>query len=262
MALNTFHSVSQFLPIGQNHRKTSGLPTMVGWSSGGMVPQWLLTLLGEKFFKPCSVHEFARKNERNIFCLDCSCSFCPQCISPHRPHRLLQIRRYVYQDVIRLNDLEKLIDCALVQSYITNNAKVVFINERPQTRPFRLSVHVCITCDRPLQDPYHFCSLSCKLKHLVGSEGGIGSYLYDCDFLPLCEMEDSTHLSSADSSSGGGCVGYVPEMVVRKKRSSFIGGSNPAAPALPTAPSSPTRGVRCSENVNRRKSQPSRSPLY
>lgn len=136
MALNTFHSVSQFLPIGQNHRKTSGLPTMVrlsifwsislsliidwvcaqvGWSSGGMVPQWLSTLLGEKFFKPCSVHEFARKNERNIFCLDCSCSFCPQCISPHRPHRLLQIRRYVYQDVIRLNDLEKLIDCALVQ---------------------------------------------------------------------------------------------------------------------------------------------------
>lgn len=112
--------MSVSLPVFGDFGRIIGLCMGVCVCAGGfeqqrVVPQWLSTLLAEKFFKPCSVHEFARKNERNIFCLDCSSSFCPQCISPHRPHRLLQIRRYVYQDVIRLDDLEKLIDCALVQ---------------------------------------------------------------------------------------------------------------------------------------------------
>ncbi|GMP42879.1 hypothetical protein CsSME_00012470 [Camellia sinensis var. sinensis] len=127
------------------------------------LPRWLEALLGEKFFNACIIHEEAKKNEKNIFCLDCCHSICPHCLSPHRSHRLLQIRRYVYHDVIRLGDAEKLMDCAFVQSYTTNSAKVVFLNQRPQTRSCRGSGNICFTCERGLQDPYLFCSLSCKV---------------------------------------------------------------------------------------------------
>ncbi|XP_024019627.1 uncharacterized protein LOC112091075 [Morus notabilis] len=79
------------------------------------------------------------------------------------------IRRYVYHDVIRLGDAQKLIDCSLVQPYTTNSAKVVFLKQRPiLSRPFRASFgNLCISCDRSLQHPYLFCSLSCKVNHLV-----------------------------------------------------------------------------------------------
>ncbi|MBA0657037.1 hypothetical protein Goklo_009348, partial [Gossypium klotzschianum] len=79
------------------------------------IPHWLGVLLGQKFFDPCILHESAKKNEKNIFCLNCCITICPHCLPLHRHHRRLQIRRYVYQDVIRLSDAQKLINCSLVQ---------------------------------------------------------------------------------------------------------------------------------------------------
>ncbi|KAG9452393.1 hypothetical protein H6P81_005297 [Aristolochia fimbriata] len=266
---------------------------MVGFSCS---PGWLERLLQEKFFNPCLVHEGVKKNEKNIFCLDCCISICPHCLSPHRSHRLLQIRRYVYHDVIRVDDMEKLIDCSFVQSYITNSAKVVFLNERPQTRPFRGSGNVCNTCDRSLQDPYVFCSVACKVKHLIKREGGISKYLYDCQFLPLPDgargdsssyyeleegqmtpesiLESPASFSSVSGSShsGGGGVGCrtlactaTTEAVVRKKRSSVVSGA--AAAASRTAafrPSCSTANdlLEAVHVANRRKGIPNRSPLY
>ncbi|XP_058197817.1 protein RGF1 INDUCIBLE TRANSCRIPTION FACTOR 1 isoform X2 [Rhododendron vialii] len=80
-----------------------------------MKPAWLEGLMGETFFAGCGAHENRRKNEKNIFCLDCCQSFCPHCLPSHRSHPLLQVRRYVYHDVVRLDDLEKLIDCSYIQ---------------------------------------------------------------------------------------------------------------------------------------------------
>ncbi|KAF3787830.1 hypothetical protein EJ110_NYTH09522 [Nymphaea thermarum] len=54
-------------------------------------PAWLCSLLAEKFFTPCLLHELAKKNEKNIFCLDCVVAICPHCLSLHRSHRLLQV---------------------------------------------------------------------------------------------------------------------------------------------------------------------------
>lgn len=109
----------------------------------GSIPHWLGVLLGQKFFDPCILHESAKKNEKNIFCLNCCITICPHCLPLHRHHRRLQvhssiicprivlkftvadqihsvfpctqIRRYVYRDVIRLSDAQKLINCSLVQ---------------------------------------------------------------------------------------------------------------------------------------------------
>ncbi|KAJ0463970.1 putative transcription factor interactor and regulator Znf-B family [Helianthus annuus] len=56
-----------------------------------MKPAWLEGLIGESFFGICRFHENKRKNEKNIFCLDCCQSFCPHCLPTHHSHPLLQV---------------------------------------------------------------------------------------------------------------------------------------------------------------------------
>ena len=97
------------------HDGFSGFRFMMTFFQGIQKPAWLEALYTQKFFVGCSFHETAKKNEKNICCLDCCISICPHCISSHRFHRLLQVRRYVYHDVVRLEDLQKLIDCSNVQ---------------------------------------------------------------------------------------------------------------------------------------------------
>lgn len=55
------------------------------------LPRWLEVLFTEKFFNACIIHEEERKNEKNIYCLDCCTSLCPHCLSLHGSHRLLQV---------------------------------------------------------------------------------------------------------------------------------------------------------------------------
>ncbi|GAV71784.1 PLATZ domain-containing protein [Cephalotus follicularis] len=239
--------------------------------SSHYVPRWLEVLLTEKFFNACILHEEARKNEKNIYCLDCCISICPHCLSPHNSHRLLQIRRYVYHDVIRLDDARKLIDCVDVQSYTTNNAKVVFLNQRPQTRQFRGSGNLCSTCDRSLQDSYLFCSLYCKVDYLLRTQkGDLSRFLFECKFLPLpepvsddglmtpdsvLESASSIKTSSGSSDGGVGCktlASTATTEIVRKKRSSL----SACRPIFSQATEN------SASLVNRRKKTPQRAPLH
>lgn len=120
------------------------------------------------FFGGCGAHEERKKNEKNVFCLSCCLSICSHCLPSHSSHPLLQVRRYVYHDVVRLDDLQKLIDCSYIQPYTINGAKVIFLKERAQSRmACKGSANFCFACDRILQDPFHFCSLSCKVNHMV-----------------------------------------------------------------------------------------------
>ncbi|WCJ22900.1 PLATZ transcription factor family protein [Euphorbia peplus] len=235
------------------------------------LPHWLQVLLSEKFFNACVIHEEAKKNEKNIFCLDCCISICPHCLSPHTSHRLLQVRRYVYHDVIRLSDSQKLFDCASVQSYTTNSAKVVFLNPRPQTRQFRGSGNFCAACDRGLQEPYLFCSISCKIDCIIRTKGacGLTEFLYDCKSLSLPETgsddgtmtPDSVLEPVASSGSGGyadgefGCKLMLSctatTEIVRKKRSSLT--------ACRTV--FPQISEITGSLMNRRKKTPNRAPF-
>ncbi|CAK9321309.1 unnamed protein product [Citrullus colocynthis] len=147
-----------------------------------MKPAWLQALMSNSnFFAPCGLHHSRRKNDMNVFCLHCCLSICPHCLPSHRSHPLLQIRRYVYHDVVRLGDLEKLIDCSYIQPYTINGAKVIFLNHRPQSRPCKAPSNVCLTCDRILQEPFHFCSLSCKVDHMVLEGADLSSILFRFD---------------------------------------------------------------------------------
>ncbi|KAI4376709.1 hypothetical protein MLD38_014441 [Melastoma candidum] len=202
-----------------------------------MKPAWLDALYTQKFFVGCSAHENAKKNEKNVFCLDCCASICPHCIPTHRLHRLLQIRRYVYHDVVRLEDLQKLIDCSNVQAYTINSAKVIFIKKRPQNRQFKGSVNFCTSCDRSLQEPFIHCSLGCKVDYLLKHKKDLTPYLKKCkslqlspDFLFPQDVADDDHNmlnstimdSDEPMSDSSGSTETTSPVVVRKKRSGGI----------------------------------------
>ncbi|KAL2328532.1 hypothetical protein Fmac_021959 [Flemingia macrophylla] len=136
-------------------------------------PPWLEQLLSTTFFTICQAHIDAPRNECNMYCLDCThqpfCFYCKQ--SWHRDHQVIQIRRSSYHDVVRVTEIQKVLDISGVQTYVINSARVLFLNERPQNQPKtnnaiasgKSNSHFCEICRRNLLDPFRFCSLGCKL---------------------------------------------------------------------------------------------------
>ncbi|PKI71252.1 uncharacterized protein LOC116193562 [Punica granatum] len=131
---------------------------------------WLSTLLHREFFSSCFVHKYLRKNEQNLFCIDCKLGLCRHCLNVHSLHRRLQICKYVYQDVVRLQEMQKYLDCSKIQTYKINGEKAVHLNPRPQSKDTKPSTKsknggTCEACRRYLQDPPNrFCSIACKVS--------------------------------------------------------------------------------------------------
>ncbi|KAE8774183.1 hypothetical protein D1007_53454 [Hordeum vulgare] len=180
-----------------------------------------------------------------------------------------KVRRYVYNDVVRLGDLEKLIDCSYVQPYTINSAKVIFLKPRPQSRPFKGSGNVCLTCDRILQEPFHFCCLSCKVDHVVDQGGDLSNILlYRAgDELPFPRFEN---LHVGDANSGQVTPNSILEDPLHHHRNGYGGGggggsSDNAGNGEPAVVKRKKGGGFFPKMVlslgNRRKGAPHRSPL-
>ncbi|GMI71175.1 hypothetical protein like AT1G32700 [Hibiscus trionum] len=129
------------------------------------VPPWLESLLSTAFFTVCRTHGDAGRGECNMYCLDCKGdAFCFYCRSfKHKDHQVIQIRRSSYHDVVRVTEIQKVLDISGVQTYVINSARVLFLNERPQPKSGKGVAHICEICGRSLLDPFRFCSLGCKL---------------------------------------------------------------------------------------------------
>ncbi|KAJ6739636.1 PLATZ TRANSCRIPTION FACTOR FAMILY PROTEIN [Salix koriyanagi] len=135
-----------------------------------LAPPWLESLLSTTFFTVCPSHRDAPRSESNMFCLDCiSDAFCFYCRSTrHKDHSAIQIRRSSYHDVVRVAEIQKVLDITGVQTYVINSARVLFLNERPQPKSSTSKgvPHLCEICGRSLLDPFRFCSLGCKLARI------------------------------------------------------------------------------------------------
>ncbi|XBH62294.1 hypothetical protein VPH35_116551 [Triticum aestivum] len=127
----------------------------------GRTPAWLGPLLGAEFFKLCATHPYLVKNECNHYCLDCTgeddAICCTQCVSAHRNHHIVQIRKLSYREVIRVAELKAVADVSQVQTYVINYDRVCIG-----------PAGGCLECCRGLVDAnFLFCSLSCKLDGMV-----------------------------------------------------------------------------------------------
>ncbi|KAJ1269661.1 hypothetical protein BS78_07G228900 [Paspalum vaginatum] len=177
-------------------------------------PGWLQSLLATRFFLACAAHPASPRNECNMFCLDCqaataaasssAAAFCYYCRAHrHASHRVIQIRRSSYHDVVRVSEVEDVLDISGVQTYVINSARVLFLNERPQPRgagaaagKAAASPYNCEICGRALLDPFRFCSLGCKLvdtkRGLAAATDGDGN-----------EVEEA---AGGDGSKSGGAA--------------------------------------------------------
>eukprot|EP00775_Hariotina_reticulata_P005294 gene5294-5529_t len=129
---------------------------------------WLHDMLRSSFFTPCERHCDFKKHEVTHYCIDCCSRSCTHCLQDHVGHRLLQVRRYVYTNVVRASDMSPLLDISGVQTYIINAAKVMFLNQRPQSKMSQPGApDACVTCARTLREGCSYCSLACKVEALI-----------------------------------------------------------------------------------------------
>ncbi|XP_044490799.1 protein RGF1 INDUCIBLE TRANSCRIPTION FACTOR 1-like [Mangifera indica] len=173
---------------------------------------WLSTLLHCEFFLSCIEHQQLRKNEKNVFCIDCNLDFCRHCEAAHGLHRRLQICKYVYQDVVRLQDMQKHLDCSKIQTYKINGEKAVHLNPRPQLKDAKPSTKSkmgasCEACGRYLQDlPNRFCSIACKVyvvsvKPKDESHKIISIPIHECNDLSWKKNYNNSENSSSGKDS-------------------------------------------------------------
>ncbi|KAK6140031.1 hypothetical protein DH2020_026247 [Rehmannia glutinosa] len=176
-----------------------------------LVPPWLEKLLNTSFFNVCRTHADAARSECNMYCLDCNVdAFCFYCrSSKHKDHQVIQI-------------------------YVINNARVLFLNERPQPKGGKGVSHVCEICGRSLW--ILFVSV---LWDLVGIKGnGDASFTLDAKNEVRGEGVSSTRMNISSSS--------------REEEELREGSQQDIYPPTPPPPPSTTR---------RRKGIPQRAPF-
>mmetsp|Transcript_3625 Transcript_3625/g.9096 ORF Transcript_3625/g.9096 Transcript_3625/m.9096 type:complete len:290 (+) Transcript_3625:314-1183(+) len=232
--------------------------------------KWLPALISStNFFQSClacqsgkkaSSYQEASRRVVNFICLDCADpdGLCHACLHEHEGHRVMQIRRSSYHDVVRVNEMSKLLNTEGIQTYVINSSRVVFLKERPQSRsqkalgtPATLAgtggggADGCLWCRRNLHDGMLYCSLACKANHCTGGEE-IGQSLP-----PGLNVENKLHHSSSFLAS------FLHPATPQPKRGKR---KYPAGSPMQPSPPSSVKSKGTIYHKHRRKGFPRRSP--
>ncbi|XP_057422238.1 uncharacterized protein LOC130716071 isoform X2 [Lotus japonicus] len=190
----------------------------------------------------CDEHFDLRSSEKNIFCVDCAVRVCRHCKEAHSLHRSFQIYKYSYQDVFRHSELQKYFDCENIQTYISNNERIVHLKPRPaigrpkavdlcpdsKSKDYNFSTKLksggtCEECGKHLPDERNcFCSITCKISALpVDPQNQIQNHLSQSSPVKLeaidCTMNDAHHSEPESSISEAESFGWVEVMNFRKR---------------------------------------------
>ncbi|KAH7862994.1 hypothetical protein Vadar_011923 [Vaccinium darrowii] len=210
---------------------------------GSNLPRWLGALMGEKFFNACIIHEDSKKNEKNIFCLDC-CEGKEVCLP----------RCY---KAGRCREINGLFPCSILHHKQCKSG--VYKQEATEQAMSRLRQHLHHLRQR-LTRPIHLLfsllqDIIFNCEHLTLPELGLD----DGQMTPDSTLEPPGSFRTSSGSSGAGGIGCrtlgctaTTEVVVRKKRSN-VSSFRPICPPV----SEISAGL-----LSRRKGTPQRSPLY
>ncbi|XP_031473042.1 protein RGF1 INDUCIBLE TRANSCRIPTION FACTOR 1-like isoform X2 [Nymphaea colorata] len=152
---------------------------------------WIEKLLKVTFFVDCSIHGLIKKN---MFCIHCGASLCSQCTLKHCSHPLIQIRRYLYNDVVRLEDMRNLVDCSHIQRYIVNGYQAVFLNRQARTGQLKDMDNCCRTCKKMLQHSYHYCSIASGRGYARTTSSASKGHLHAKLFNFNCQFEGDRNI--------------------------------------------------------------------
>lgn len=135
--------------------------------------KWADRLCRTTFRCPCKAHA-NKDNECVFFCLDApkAPALCASCVPWVSHLRCLKVRRYVYRDVVRRDDVAQHLDVSGVQSYTSNSARVHFINP-VRKRWDSVCANACRTCRKSLPQGLEHCSIWCKLQTVSPSRDAI-----------------------------------------------------------------------------------------
>ncbi|KAL5722030.1 hypothetical protein ACHQM5_005600 [Ranunculus cassubicifolius] len=169
------------------------------------IKDWLKILIKIKYFEPCFNHQSLKKNESNRFCINCRESLCQRCCeNSHSLHKILQIRKYVYEDVVRIKDMNQYFDCAKIQHYVNNGSRVVYLNSRVGFKSLKPTGcgPFCEHCKRSVAEPHRYCSIACKLavSKENGKEGN-DNHIFPNQNQELCGLYQDTESDTKDDSS-------------------------------------------------------------
>ncbi|KAK7320878.1 hypothetical protein VNO77_30780 [Canavalia gladiata] len=157
-------------------------------------PAWLDRMLNEEFYLRCEIHGC----QKFYFCVECCVSFCESCLYFHHSHRHFRVRQLSRRDMILLGDLRAVhVDCSEIKGYKNSTGKsdlAIFIRPTRPNRPeerINLNFSRC-TCGMKMENPYRFCSLSCKFK---GNE--------NFQFAPTTLASSNAEAGSSSEPNGG-----------------------------------------------------------
>ena len=126
--------------------------------------EWVQRLCDTPFFGACRLHHDVPKNDCTMFCIDAPkapalCGHCAPLVDPAL--RLLQVRRYVYRDVVKSDDISRYLDVSGVQAYTVNGCSVMFL--KPNGAAGSLcGTGACRRCMKRLREGAEYCSVVCK----------------------------------------------------------------------------------------------------